>query len=354
MTSVTGLRDLVDVVVGVDTHTQTHTAAIIDAHTGGVIDDLTVPATTAGYHDLIAFADAHAEARAWAIEGTSSHGCGLTRVLLERQELVVELDRPVRASRRNGAKSDRGDAVRAAREALSRDRLGTPRSNGDRQALSVLLAARRSAVQAAGDAARQLIGLLIAAPEPLRARFTGLSTTAKIALAADLTPNPGSDTETTATIEALHALARRHQTLTTEAATHQHAITRILTTWRPDLLDQHGIGPIIAATILCAWSHPGRITSEAAFAMLAGVAPIPASSGITHRHRLNRYGDRALNCALYTIVLVRSRSHPPTRAYIERRTAEGKTPREIRRCLKRYVARDIYRLLEHDHTPTSR
>ena len=347
MTSLTGLRDLVDIVVGVDTHTSTHTAAVIDAKTGGVLDDVTVPATATGYQELVEFVDSHSDARAWAIEGTSSHGCGLTRMLAERHELVVELDRPERASRRNGVKSDKTDAIRAAREALSRDRLGTPRATGDRQALAVLLAARRSAVQAAGDAARQLIAIVIAAPEPLRAQFAGATTAAKLSVAAQLHAEAGDDTETVSTIAALHALAARHRALTAEAAAHQQAIKAIVTRWRPDLLEQHGVGPINAAVVLCAWSHPGRIHGEAAFAMLAGVAPIPASSGVTNRHRLNRYGDRRLNSALHMIATVRSRNHQPTLDYITRRTAAGKTKKEIRRCLKRYIARQLYRLLEH-------
>jgi transposase len=347
MTSLTRLRDLVDVVVGVDTHTETHTAAIVDAKTAGVIEDLTVPATSSGYQELVEWVDAHTDARAWAVEGTSSHGCGLARLLADRHELVVELDRPVRAKRRHGVKSDKDDAIRAAREALSRDKLGTPRSIGDRQALAVLLAGRRSAVQAAGDAARQLIALIVAAPEPLRAKFAGLTTTAKLAHAAELDTESTGDAETRTTMTVLRCLADRHRALTAEAATHQRAILAIVEAWRPDLLAQHGVGAINAATILCAWSHPGRIHSEAAFAMLGGVAPIPASSGQTTRHRLNRFGDRGLNRVLHMVVTVRMRTHQPTRDYIARRTAEGKTPREIRRCLKRYIARDLYRLLEH-------
>ncbi|WP_343913677.1 IS110 family transposase, partial [Ornithinicoccus hortensis] len=168
MTSVTDLRDVVDTVIGVDTHVQTHSAAVVDARTGGVLEEITVEATTDGYARLVEFANEHAALRAWAIEGTGGHGAGLTRHLERNQEVVVELDRPERAKRRNGAKSDPLDAIRAAREALSRAKLGTPRSGGDRQALSVLLAARRSAVNASTDAQRQLFSLLIAAPEPIR------------------------------------------------------------------------------------------------------------------------------------------------------------------------------------------
>lgn len=359
LTDPTDLREVVDVVLGVDTHVHTHSAAAVDARTGGVLGEITVEATADGYARLVEFADQHAALRAWAIEGTGGHGAGLTRHLAGRDEVVVELDRPVRARRRHGAKSDPLDAIRAAREALARPRLGTPRSSGDRQALSVLLAARRSAVESAADAQRQLFSLVIAAPEPIRERFRGQKLPAMLKTAAGLrvqsSPRDrdrgwdrGWDVETTTTVTTLRSLARRVRALTEEAADHEKAILAIVRSWRPDLLDQPGIGPIVAATVLCAWSHPGRIHSEAAFAMLAGVAPIPANSGqITTHYRLNRYGDRQLNRALHTITLSRIRHDHTTRAYIDRRTTEGKTPREIKRCLKRYIARDLYRQLEN-------
>ena len=173
MTSLTDLREQVDVVIGVDTHVNTHSAAVLDTATGGVLDEVTVEATTEGYAELVDFANQHATLRAWAIEGTSGHGAGLTRHLLASSEVVIEVDRPKRAARRNGAKSDPLDAIRAAREAMARPRVGTPRSGGDRQALSVLLAARRSAVNASTDAQLQVFSLVVAAPEPIRARFRG-------------------------------------------------------------------------------------------------------------------------------------------------------------------------------------
>lgn len=351
MTSLTDLRELVDVMIGVDTHVHTHSAALLDARTGGVLDQITVDATADGYARLVEFADGHAALRAWAVEGTGGHGAGLARHLEHGEEIVIELDRPQRAKRRNGAKSDPLDAIRAAREALARPRLGTPRRGGDRQALSVLLAARRSAVQAATDAQRQLFGLVIAAPEPVRERFRGQKLPAMIRTAAGLRTHSSWDLETTTTLTTLRTLARRARALSEEAAQHEKTIQVIVRSWRPDLLDQLGIGPIVAAVILCAWSHPNRIHSEAAFAMLAGVAPIPATSGqVTTRHRLNRYGDRQLNQALHTIVLSRIRHDQRTRDYVQRRTTEGKTPREIKRCLKRYIARDLYRLLETTST----
>lgn len=344
----TSLAEVVDHVIGVDTHVETHTAAIVDARTGAALGELTVPTTPEGYQELIEFAEEHGALRAWAIEGTGGHGAGLARLLAAREEYVVELDRPERAQRRHGAKSDRIDAVRAAREALARPVLGTPRAAGDRQALSVLLAARRSAVEASTVAQRQLFSLVIAAPEILRAKLRGHSLPEQVRIAAKLRIHPSWDLETSTTAGVLRQLARRCQALQTEAADHEKAIGAIVKRWRPDLLDQLGIGPIVAAVVLCAWSHPGRIHSEAAFAMLAGVAPIPANSGqTTTRYRLNRHGDRQLNRALHTIVMSRQRYHQPTKDYTARRTAQGKTPREIKRCLKRYIARDLYRLLEH-------
>jgi transposase len=347
MTSLTDLREVVDVVIGVDTHVQTHSAAAVDARTGGVLGEITVDATAEGYERLVEFAEEHAVLRAWAVEGTGGHGAGLARGLVRREEIVVGLDRPERARRRNGAKSDPLDAIRAAREALARPRLGTPRSSGDRQALSVLLAARRSAVTGATEAQQQLFSLVIAAPESIRQRFRGQQLPGMLKTAAALRVHASWDVETTTTVTTLRSLARRARALSEEAADYEKSILRIVRSWRPDLLEQFGVGPIVAAVVLCAWSHPGRIHSEAAFAMLAGAAPIPANSGqVTTRHRLNRYGDRQLNRALHTIALSRIRYHQPTRAYVDRRTTEGKTTREIKRCLKRYIARDLYRLLE--------
>jgi transposase len=347
MNALTSLQDIAEVVIGVDTHVATHSAAVLDSRTGGVLGEITVTADAGGYQELVGFAGQYSGLRAWAVEGTGGHGAGLARVLASRSELVLELDRPERARRRNGAKSDPLDAIRAAREALSRTKLGTPRATGDRQALSVLLAARRSAVDAATVAQRQLFSLVIAAPEQIRARFRSQKLPAMLRTASALRVHDSWDVETTTTVTTLRTLARRARSLTAEAAEHEKAIRVIVRTWRPDLLEQLGVGPIVAATVLCAWSHAGRIHSEAAFAMLAGVAPIPANSGqVTTRYRLNRYGDRQLNRALHTIVLSRIRYDRATRDYVARRTAEGKTPREIKRCLKRYIARDLYRRLE--------
>ncbi len=209
MSSLTDLREVVDVVIGVDTHVHTHSAAAVDVATGSVLGEITVDATAEGYGELLAFAGDHATLRAWAIEGTAAHGAGLSRHLLNLAEIVVELDRPKRAPRRNAAKSDPLDAIRAAREAMTRTRLATPRSGAQRQSLSVLLAARRSAVTAATEAQQQVFSLVIAAPEPIRARFHGQKLPAMLATAAALRVHPGWDVETTTTVLALRSLARR-------------------------------------------------------------------------------------------------------------------------------------------------
>jgi transposase len=340
------LADLVELVIGVDTHKDTHTAAVVTAATGAVVEQATVAATPAGYRQLLKLAGAHQGQRVWAIEGTGGYGAGLTRFLSANHEQVVELDRPKRAARRHGAKSDPIDATRAAREALGRDRLAQPRATGQRAALAVRLAARRSAVQATTDAQRQLHALVVAAPETFRGRLRNLTTVRLVSSCARLRQRSGQDPEIAATAASLRALARRIQLLEAEIADHTRAITTLVRAWRPDLLTPCGVGPIVAATVLCAWSHPSRCPSDAAFAMLGGAAPIPASSGQTVRVRLNRSGDRHLNQALHLIVLTRLRYDPATRAYAQRRRAEGKTNREIRRCLVRYVARQLYRLLE--------
>jgi transposase len=347
------LAELVDLVIGVDAHADTHTAVLVAVESRAVLATITVTADRDGYAELTDLAATHGGMRGWAIEGAGGYGAGLTRHLHAHDELVVELDRPARPARRHGAKSDEIDAERAARDALARVHLAAPKTGPERAALAMLLTGRRSAVDAAADAQRQLRALVITAPEPLRARFRGQTTTTMIATAARLRPSStAADVEVFTALSVLRALARRIQALHTEAADHERAITGIVRTWRPDLLELPGVGPTTAAVVLTAWSHPGRLRSDAAFAMLAGAAPIPASSGKTVRHRLNHSGNRQLNRALHAIALSRMRYDPTTRAYLERRRAERKTDREIRRCLKRYIARQLYRQLESGRPTT--
>jgi hypothetical protein len=347
----TMLTEIVDLVIGSDTHKHSNSAAVINT-TGALLEQATTPTNPDGYQALVDMADRHSGRRVWAIEGANSYGAGLARFLSDRGELVIELDRPKRPTRRNGAKSDEIDAVRAAREALSREHLAQPRAHGVRAALSVRLTARRSAIDAATIAQQQLHALIVAAPETLRGRLRDLTTPAMVQTCARLRINTHWDVTTRETAVVLRSLARRVLTLHTEAAEHEKTIRELVKAWRPDLLDTQGVGPIVAATVLCAWSHPQRFRSDAAFAMLAGTAPIPASSGITTRHRLNRSGDRQLNRAIHTLMLCRLRYDPTTRAYIERRRTQGLTDREIKRCLKRYITRQLYKQLENPPTPT--
>jgi transposase len=345
--------ELVELVIGVDTHADTHTAALVTTSNGALLDTLTVPTDPDGYAQLITLADRHGGLRAWAIEGAGGYGAGLARHLAHTGEMVVELDRPVRPARRAGAKSDVIDAERAARDALARTRLAAPKTGPERAALQALLTARRSAIDAATTAGRQLRAQVITAPEQVRARFRGHTTRSMIDIAGRVRPHAAStEVEVFTVLSTLRALARRIRALETEAADHERAIRAIVGSWRPDLLNLTGVGPIVAATVLTAWSHPGRCRSDAAFAMLAGAAPIPASSGKTVRHRLNRSGNRQLNRALHTVALSRLQHDPATRDYADKRRSQGRSDREIKRCLKRYIARQLYRQLENPPTST--
>lgn len=341
------LAEPLDVVIGVDTHRDTHALAVVSTHTGELIGELSIEATAAGYRAALDMADGlGAGTRIWALEGCGAYGAGLARHLAGAGERVVEVGHPERAHPRGHAKSDALDAVRAARAVLGRTHPAIPRADGAREVLRVLMIARHSAIETRARALVQISALVVAAPEPLRAPLRGLAKKMLLRRCAALRPHAHQDPVTGATASALRALARRALAATAEAADHERAIAEQLSLIAPDLLAEHGVGPVTGAQLVISWSHPGRIRSEAAFARLGGVAPIPASSGQVVRHRLDRGGDRQLNRALHTIVLVRKASDPATRSYIARRVSEGKSPREATRCLKRYVARHLFRLLE--------
>ncbi len=347
------LADQVRYVIGVDTHKDAHTVAVVDRN-GAALAHETVAANAAGYGRAVTFAARAApvrlDQRVWAIEGTGSYGAGLSTFLLEQNERVVEIDRPARPARRTGAKSDELDAVRAAREAMSRDHLAQPRRRGDREAIRVLLHTRESAMEARTKAICRLRALISTAPEQIRARLHHL-TYGKLLSAAARWRTPSSQSaEYRCTGIALRSVARRIMALEAEMESLEEELTSLVTAAAPRLLSEPGVGVLTAAEILLAWSHPGRIRNEAAFAALAGVAPIPASSGQTVRYRLNRSGDRRLNRALHTIVLSRLATHPESQAYADRRNAAGKSSREIRRCLKRHLARRIFKILDADST----
>jgi transposase len=312
---------------------------------------LEVPSDRAGHGRLLQLADEQAPGRrVWALEGTGCYGAGLTRFLVDQGEWVVEIDRPKRPRGRNGAKSDALDAIRAGREALARDHLTSPRQRGHREAIRVLHTTCSAIVAAGADARRQLKALIVTAPEPLRTTLRGRPWRQQVRACAELVTAPTDPVEYRATVQALGMTAQRVLIARAEAKQLEVELRQLVTVVAPALLTQPGIGPINAAQVLISWSHPGRFRSEAAFAMLAGAAPVQASSGQVVRHRLNRGGDRQLNRALHTIVMLRQVHHGPTRAYTSRRIAQGKSEREIRRCLKRTVARQLYRLLERTAT----
>jgi transposase len=341
------LADQLDYVIGVDPHRDMHAVAVVEVRSGLVVFEAVVAADGDGYQEALELADRHARgARAFAVEGTGSFGAGLTRFLGGRGEQVFEVSR-LRRERRSGGKTDALDAIRAARSVLTEKPPAIPRASGEREALRALLAAREGAVSARTAAHCQLRDLLITAPEPLRAELRPLKPARLLARLIAARPDRRTDPELRGAQLALKAIARRILQLTAEERELAREIEQLTARLAPQLLDQPGIGPLLAAQLLCSWSHSGRLRSEAAFARLAGAAPIPASSGQTIRHRLDRSGDRKLNRTLHQIAVTRRRWHQPTIDYINRRVQEGKTKREATRCLKRYLARSLYRLLEN-------
>jgi transposase len=335
------LADQLDYVIGVDPHRDTHALAIVDVRSGGVVLERSVAASSSGYAQALGLARQHAPGRrAFAIEGTGSFGAGLTRFLHAEGERVLEVGR-LRRERRSGGKSDALDAVRAARSVLGQSRLTEPRAGGRREALRALMAAREGAVNAKRAGLCQLRDLLITTPEPLRSELRPLTRAQLLRRLAAVRPERRREVELRGTLQALRTVARRVQHLTAEERELAREIERLTRALAPQLLEQPGVGPLAAAQVVISWSHRGRIRSEAAFARLAGCAPIPASSGQTIRYRLDRSGDRRLNRALHMILVTRRRTHAPTIAYINRRLHDGKSRREANRCLKRYLARSL-------------
>jgi transposase len=344
------LAELVDHVIGVDPDRDWITIAVLDARSAGVVAEDRFAATGDGYEDAVTFVDGHSvdTERAWVIEGSAGYGRGLAVALERRGEWVIEFDRPTRKTK-DGAKSDALDAVRAAREMLGRKRLSVPRAHdGVREAVRVHAVTRAGAVRVRTAAINELKAMIVTADESLRAELRGLRTARQVAACAKFHDRPRSAVHARATRAAMRSLAQRVQLLDAEIAAHDRALRELLDEAAPHLIAERGIGYITAAQFYLAWSHPGRCHSEAAFARLGGSSPVPATSGQNQtRHRLNRGGDRQLNRALYLVAVTKQRCDPPTRAYIARRVAEGKTEREAIRCIKRYLARRVWRLLEH-------
>ena len=341
------LADELDYVLGVDTHRDEHVMAVVTAPAGAVVAGAAAAANACGYRELLRVAEQHAPGRrAWAIEGTGSYGAGLSRYLHARGESVLEVSRIPRGERRLRGKDDALDAARTARAALASDTLALPRIGERREALRLLLVARRSAVDVRREALTQLRAVIVTAPEPLRQQLRRLSEGKLLDRCSRLRRTSSTGADELATRIVLRSLARRVRTATVEADELEREILAHVRGLAPTLLDEPGVCPIVAAQLIVAWSHRGRLRSEACFARLAGVAPVPASSGQTTRHRLSRGGDRQLNRALHTVILHRRQHDPATRDYIARRVAEGKSRRDATRLLKRYLARHLYRVLE--------
>ena len=332
-----------DVIIGVDTHKSTHAAVAISA-LGARLGTMTIPAKGHGYQALLAWARSLGAIRAFGIEGTGSYGAGLFRFLSEHGYPVFEVNRPSRQLRYQKGKDDPLDAESAARSVLAGQATGRPKSGTSTvEIIRHLKVARDTAVKARSQAMLALKAIIVSAPSALREQFDRLA--GKMTLVRHLAAlRPGPLTSTAASAKtSLRAIARRWLALDSEVKSHDASLEQLTQQLAPELVQAHGMGPGTAAEMLILiGDNPERIRSEAALAKLCGACPIPASSGKTTRHRLNRGGNRQANAALYRVVIVRMRGHQPTLNYVKRRTAEGKSKAEIIRCLKRYVVREIF------------
>lgn len=341
MTTMTSL----DVVVtgGVDTHQDLHVAAVLD-QLGRVLGTAAFPTTVAGYRQLLAWLRQHGQLAKVGVEGTGSYGAALARHLAGNDVEVIEVARPNRQVRRRFGKTDVVDAIAAARAVLSGEATGVPKSHdGPVEALRALKAVQRSGNKARTQALNQIHQLLVTAPEDLRARLRPLGRTDLLATCAGFRIKPDDDSLQAMTRLALRELAQRVVHLDEQLTMVSKRLSRITAAAAPKLVAITGVGPEVASTLLMtAGDNPQRMHSEAAFAALCGSNPIPASSGKTNRHRLNRGGDRQANSALWRIVIVRLSCDQKTRDYLDKRIKEGKNKTEAIRCLKRYVAREIY------------
>jgi transposase len=350
----TMLAEVIDAVIGIDTHRDSHEVEIADP-AGRPIATMRIGNDSKGFAQLLAaIAEVVPGPRVLvSVEGTRGYGIGLARALAAAGLRVIECEQPRRKQRRGKGKSDPIDAHLAVLAALrlEANRVAVPRADGDREALRILLVARQEITVACKAQASRLRALLLAGDDTdRRAARTTLSKTALAALAGRELP-AGASREQAVRHAEIARLALAIGQARGQLKDNHAQLLAVVGDLAPGLTSRYGIGPVSAAQAIVSFSHPGRCRSEAAFASLGGTSPIPASSGRTIRHRLNRGGDRALNRAIHAIALVRMRSCPRTRAYVARRTAEGKTTREIRRCLKRYIARELYRQLTRSMKP---
>jgi transposase len=334
-----------DVTGGVDTHGEQHVAAVIDV-VGRILGTAAFAADAAGYRRLLCWMRSFGQVTQVGVEGTGAYGAGLARYLTGQGVLVTEVSRPNRQARRRRGKSDTTDAEAAARAALNGDASGLPKAgNGPVEAIRTLRVARRSAMKARTQAANQIRDLIVTAPDDLRAQLSGLGTSARVRLCARFRPGQVSDPAQAAR-RTLRCLARRHQALTAEIDELDQSIGQLCAQAGPALLAARGVGPEVASVLLiAAGDNPGRMRTEASFAALCGSSPVEASSGKIIRHRLNQGGNREANNALWRIAMVRLTCDRRTRDYAARRRSEGRSDREIIRCLKRYIAREVYQLI---------
>jgi transposase len=340
------------VIGGVDTHKDVHVAAVID-DVGRILGTESFPTTRHGYRRLLVWLTGFGELRAVGVEGCGSWGAGLARYLTARHVTVVEVNRPNRQTRRRRGKSDTLDAEAAARAVLAGEATVIPKAgNGPVEALRQLRVARGGAIKARSAAANQLHSLIDTAPDRTRAQLRALSLKKTIAMAARWRPSITTTPEG-ASRYALASVARRYQHLAGEIAELDTRIAAIIDTVAAPLVALHGVGYDTAGQLLVtAGDNPDRLRHERSYAALCGSSPVQASSGRTHRHRLNRGGDRHANSALWRIVVVRIGTHQPTKDYIARRQAEGLSKQDIIRCLKRYVAREVFPHVQRVIAPT--
>lgn len=352
MTTVAGTHGAVT--VGVDTHSDTHVAAVLSG-VGRLLGSRQFPATPSGHAELLRWAGRYGTIAGCGVEGTGSYGAQLARDLRRAGQHVIEVDRPDRRARRFNGKDDHLDAEAAARAVLAGTARTVPKDRcGQVEAIRALRIARRTAVSGRTAAINQLKALLVTAPSQLREQLRALSTTAMITTAARFRPAEDLSQPLNATKYALREIAVRHQFLTAQLKDLDRALDTLVATAAPALVARFAIGTDTAGALLVtAGDNPQRLIDEGSFAHLCGVAPLPASSGkTTGRHRLNRGGDRSANNALWRIVLVRMGTDQRTKDYVARRTAQGLSKPEIMRCLKRYVAREVFTALNHPSTLT--
>jgi transposase len=333
------------ITIGVDTHADTHVAVALDS-LGARLNQLQIPTTHTGYNQLEQWARSLGHIDSFGVEGTGSYGAELARVLHRAGHRVIEVNRPDRATRRRLGKNDPLDAETAARAVLAGVATSTPKTaDGEAEMIRMLKIARDCAVKTRTATLNQIKAILVTAPAPLRQQLRGLATVALLKRCAGFRPGELS-TPTAVARHTLRLLAQTNLALRTQIRALQADIKRLAARAAPNLLETFGVGPDAAATLLItAGTTPTDCTLQAAFAALCGANPIPASSGKTNRHRLNRGGNRQANATLHRITVVRLRWHEPTQNYMARRLAEGKTKTEIMRCLKRYIAREIYHAL---------